>query len=93
MTLFDFLNGTNNLDRAFRRQVNGVDCSDTVAGQYTLNKSCSVTENKEIVGFLRAITVNPGLQADSRPGKSGDTVQFRLKGILVDQLLTLMCTR
>lgn len=65
LAFLDLFNGTDNLDSALKAQVEGVNGTDTVTSEDTLEESGTISKNNEEVGLLRSESVDPTLETNS----------------------------
>lgn len=82
LAFLDLFNGTDNLDSAFKAQVEGVNGTDTVTSEDTLEESRTISENNEEVGLLRSESVDPTLETNSLVNELGHGPDFGLYVIL-----------
>lgn len=71
LSFLDLFNSTDNLDSGLKAQVEGVNGTDTVTSEDTLEESRTISENNEEVGLLRSESVDPTLETNSLANELG----------------------
>lgn len=82
LAFLDLFNGTDNLDSALKTQVEGINGTDTVTSEDTLEESGTISENNEEVGLLRSESVDPTLETNSLVNELGHGPDLGLYVIL-----------
>lgn len=82
LAFLDLFNGTDNLNCALKTQVEGVNDTDTVTSEDTLEESGTVSEDNKKVGLLRSESVDPTLETNSLANELGHGPDFGLYAML-----------
>lgn len=78
LAFLDFFNDTDNLNSALKAQVQGVNSTNAIASEDTLEESGTVSEDNEEVGLLGSESVDPTLETNSLTNELGHGPDFGL---------------